>query len=123
MALFFACFRGVYREAVYTVQDITREPIDIIIKASESAVSQAVDFAIRTDEINKRLIKSKFKEHVVTCATFAFILIFLFGFYFVGYRNYPEEDYKHVEENQKGTEENILQTPVVERSESGGVQR
>lgn len=99
------------------MQDITRESIDIIVKASESAVSQAVDFAKMTDEINKRLIKSKFKEHFVTCVTFAFILIFLFGFYFVGYRDYPEEEHEHVEENQKGTEENILQTPkITERS-------
>lgn len=104
------------------MQDITREPIDIIIKASESAVSQAVDFAIRTDEINKRLIKSKFKEHIVTCTAFVLVLIFLFGFYFVGYRDYPEEDKYNVEENQKSTEENILQTPKVERSESNGIQ-
>lgn len=104
------------------VQDISKETIDIVIKASESAVSQAVDFAMRTDEINKRLIKSKFKEHVVTCATFAFILIFLFGFYFIGYRDYPEEDNKHVEESQGSTKENILQTPEVERSVEVGNQ-
>jgi uncharacterized membrane protein YvbJ len=104
------------------VQDITREPIDIVIKASESAVSQAVDFAMRTDEINKRLIKSTFKQHIVTCATFAFILIFLFGFYFVGYRDYPEEVTNNVEESQGSTKENILQTPKVERSESNGIQ-
>lgn len=104
------------------MQDITREPIDIIIKASESAVSQAVDFAMRTDEINKRLIKSKFKEHVVTCATFAFILIFLFGFYFVGYRDYPEEVTNDVEKSQRSPEENILQTPKVERSVEVGNQ-
>ena len=109
------------------MQDITRESIDIIVKASESAVSQAVDFAKMTDEINKRLIKSKFKEHFVTCVTFAFILIFLFGFYFVGYRDYPKEEHEHVEENQKGTEENILQTPEtskekVEECETGGSQ-
>lgn len=97
------------------MQDITKESIDIIIKASESAVSQAVDFAKMTDEINKRLIKSKFKEHIVTCVTFATILIFLFGFYFVGYRDYPEED-GYVEENQRSSQENILQTPKIERS-------
>jgi hypothetical protein len=109
------------------VQDITRESIDIIVKASESAVSQAVDFAKMSVEINKRLIKSKFKEHFVTCVTFAFILIFLFGFYFVGYRDYPKEEHEHVEGNQKGTEENILQTPEtskekVEECETGGSQ-
>ena len=96
---------------------MTKETIDIIIRASESAVSQAVDFANKTDEINKRLIKSSFKQHVVTCATFALILVFLFGFYFVGYTDYPKEEKKNVGEDQGGAQENILQTGKTEKIE------
>lgn len=68
--------------------DITREAIQTIIKASETAIAQAVNFAHKTEEINKRLVKSVTVNTIVICSTFALILIFLFGFYFIGYTDY-----------------------------------
>lgn len=110
------------------MQDITKESIDIIVKASESAVSQAVDFAMKTDEINKRLIKANYKHHIVTCTMFALIMIFTAGFYFVGYTDYPRKEGRtYVGENQESNQKDILQTPEtskekVEECETGGSQ-
>jgi hypothetical protein len=98
------------------VQDITKEAIDTIIKASETAVSQAVDFALKTDEINKRLIKSNVRQHIITCTVFALIMIFTAGFYFIGYTDYPKEE-TYVREDQGNFSKDILQTAKTEKIE------
>lgn len=95
------------------MQDITREPIDIIIKASESAVSQAVDFAMRTDEQNKRLVKLI----LIQCIVFALVLVFTAGFYFIGYTEYPKESAAYVEKNQGNVSKDILQETKEKRPE------
>lgn len=66
-------------------------------------------------KVTDKLTKLMFTQCIVICSTFALILIFLFGFYFIGYRDYPQEVKYNVEENQRSSQENILQTSEINK--------